>query len=266
MAPHGIWSTLPAKMHDDCVGSPVKNTFIHFDNFVQGPYDGNTLRRQESEPAPSMQQQHLTRACKLASVGEPEAEPDDFARYDGFCRQMSELSVGSFCRQETDHQWPAYTAPGIDNPAEQFRTTTFATFEHTTDSVSWLPSQSPPCRHWADYDIDQAYPNVGKKESPTTCDEVDPKQLDVKGRKRKSRSLITLAQKAQLRNQRQEGPKSSSRQKAEQAVVSAERNPAGSTSQQAQRAKFCPFCGGAVQQDFKFCRFCGTSVSELIKR
>jgi rRNA maturation endonuclease Nob1 len=40
--------------------------------------------------------------------------------------------------------------------------------------------------------------------------------------------------------------------------------PQGKTSGMAQVAKFCPFCGGNIQQSFRFCQYCGANLERYM--
>lgn len=124
----------------------------------------------------------------------------------------------------------------------------------------WPPSASfsPMPPPWSD--DPQRLAMVQGPERRSTTPVPAPGQRD----RRKSRSLITMAQRCQQRLEKRE----QGRQECSAAAVSAEELKAVSAAVREQlgaegtvaSAKFCVFCGGAVKDNFRFCRFCGATL------
>lgn len=239
----------------------VKNTFIHFDQHVQDAFDPcpKGWRRMESEPAPPTHWTGLTSMNldqKMASVGEPEAEPEDIIvqhdnfktvtldslgefSVDSFCRQVSNLTDMGFCRQETEQAWPTYPlkenthhCPSTTRPEVANEQNTGFQYVHVFNPDDWLPSLSTPYpgleaskvgQFKEAFDVDSASPRssevakpIGLQVTPTVQD----RPRDSKARRRKGKSLITTAYLSQLRqppnNQHQQQPQSQPQQQWQQ--------------------------------------------------
>jgi hypothetical protein len=197
-----------------------------------------------------------------AFFGEPEAEPAGLPQGDAFGRQVSSLSVSSFgrqvsnlsekgfCRQVTEEQWSTWgtiAAQGTQPPALNMPWPLFATP---------APTASPTTLSSA------GIAGLGKKSkleariAAESNDDSDEGSLEVKEfsrRRRKGRSLITLAHRAQVRQQTQD-------HHATPPTASTPPKLAADASHKKQKANFCPYCGGALQPHFKFCLFCGQSI------
>jgi len=228
-------------LHDDAPSPQVKNTFLTFEDDNQ-ENSMNTLKRQQSAPAPSMQHQVSVssqidsypmfmkadlktikllspstgfcdepRFSRQVSDNEPEGEPSSFSRQVSSAFSDDEF-CGGVCRQETDQAWPTWVArPQIDpllaaplvNP--QVHWLSAATL-HIVPPPPMLPATPPDCSAPLPLGIASTTSQGTKFEvlavDETNHEEAQPTSKNSKGlsrSRRKNKSLITLAHKAQQR-------------------------------------------------------------------
>lgn len=223
------------------LATPVKNTFLHFVEDDYQESSGNTLKRQYTEPAPSMPRQvsvssqidsppmHMdmktiklwspsTGACEDPSFfSEPEGEPSSFSRQISLAFSDDDFR-GGLCRQETEQAWPTWVArpqmdPMLAAPLMNPQVPWVAAA--TLPSVP-LPPVLPP--------LPPTYPAplaLGMLSTPSPCtkfealaveeksneEEAKPTAKSSKGlprSRRKNKSLITLAHQAQLREHKKQ--------------------------------------------------------------
>lgn len=184
----------------------------------------------------------------------------------GFARQITNLSLASinsknsgFCRQETELPWPTWEPSCASSPSGSFGHRQNETYD---GAFRGMP---PPPRSWTDEPARMVIDSIPASSSGKFAEPAQPAvsaatEADSKGTKRhvnrrKAKSLITLAQKAQQREQAQvqqaAHPASAPSMKLGDFNESASRQP---------RPRFCPQCGGALRMHFQFCQFCGAQV------
>lgn len=294
-------------------GKPVvKNTFIHFESEGAGSEDDFDMdhafsKRQQSEPAPGRQ---ISRESALQSQAVQQEDDMDSAlltdgsllrqcsegldlQTPGFDRQESSFSVTSFCRQVTDLDWPSWHLSGssaaIGQPAASG--SGYVAGPIAAPTPEWAPTASAPAA------IGNSSSSASTQQEPAKVPLNAPHEMpqesqelqkeSAHGRRnrnrRKAKSLICQAQRAQLRAQNDDGQEeqptpvmatgSSSASGATFALNTSllHHMPAavprqqGSDGESAEGRKpnFCPMCGGWCQPHFKFCQFCGASVASM---
>jgi hypothetical protein len=198
-----------------------------------------------------------------------------------FSRQVSAFSafsehtpIGSFCRQETEQEWPTWRRPiTIDG-------------EHDgplgMPGIPWPPNMLSP---YLANPFVGAPPGIGnaigttdsnaEKEVPTLA---EAKTKPRRGTRKKS-SLITQAHLTQLRQQasgsQQPRGTNYSKQQVEQPMelnlaqtvsdATQSKGVAYEKTSQCHQAKFCPICGGGLRSHFKFCLYCGAPVEAMFR-
>jgi hypothetical protein len=249
------------------LGTPRRVSFVA-DDICQGAkslddtssLDEPCLKEPEAEPTGSSTTEELDNSkieelCRQVSelsVGAFGRQISSREDLDQFCRQLSAgISSGGLYRQETEQAWPTWTPPAkAELPAEQETEEDSAAAQTVWNpQVVWNPMVMP-MQPWS------FLPFAGGGLAGSVLNTEAPQK---RASKRKGKSLITLAHEAQLRKQQEVQPPEQTVPKQQQAKQSQKKESAG------EGAKFCPFCGKAIQANFKFCRFCGGKVEAVFK-
>jgi hypothetical protein len=180
----------------------------------------------------------------------------------GFDKQTSfdrQTSSFGFTRQETEQFWPTYATSkeclyiGRDNAQNRDDQ------EHG-DLAPQMPKpgfEIPLAGYTAE--ICQGDAKAGASgDGAAKAGTAKPRN------RRKARSLITLAQEAQKKQQRELAKNQFSKQQMNQHNAdSSSASPVQESPSKKSGNKFCPYCGGSASPHFKFCQYCGKNLAAI---